>query len=259
VKLEAVITCVDYADFLSVTLPVNKSLFDRLVIVTTPKDKVTQRLCEYWYVECVVTDAFNTDAGEFCKGRAINAGLERLDLDGWALHLDADIALPPETRRVLDMLDLDPAMVYGIDRHNIVGASKWAEQVMFPRLQHEAGSYIHTEAYPVATRFMSPPDGGYLPIGFFQLWNAPGSDVLRYPEQHADAGRTDMLFAAQWPRPRRGLIPELIAYHLESERAAQGANWSGRVTRPFTVGPPPKRSVRSTVKRLLRGKRPYSP
>jgi uncharacterized protein YukE len=42
-----------------------------------------------------------------------------------------------------------------------------------------------------------------------------------------------MLFAMQWTRDRRHLIPEIIATHLESERAAMGANWNGRTTRAF--------------------------
>jgi hypothetical protein len=46
-----------------------------------------------------------------------------------------------------------------------------------------------------------------------------------------------MLFAVQWARQHRQLLPELFAVHLESERVAMGANWKGRTTRPF--GPVP--------------------
>jgi len=78
-KIEAVITCVDYADFLAETLPHNRTLFDKLVVVTAPEDKATQRICEYWHVACLPTDSFRSRWGEFNKGAAINEGLAQLD------------------------------------------------------------------------------------------------------------------------------------------------------------------------------------
>ena len=75
---------------------------------------------------------------------------------------------------------------------------------------------------------------GYVPIGFFQLWNPICSGINHYPQEHGDAGRSDMLFAMQWPRNKRGFIPEIITIHLESEKlVSMGKNWKGRQTRPF--------------------------
>ena len=74
---------------------------------------------------------------------------------------------------------------------------------------------------------------GYVPIGFFQMWNPSKSGISVYPHQHTDAGRGDMLFAKQWPRSKRALLPEIIGYHLESEPSDMGANWGGRKTAPF--------------------------
>lgn len=233
-KLEAVTVCVNYADFLAETLPLNKPLFDRIVVVTTPEDKATQRVCEYWHVECVQTRAFGIEHGRFQKAAGINVGLRALSQDGWVVHLDADVVLPPLTRRIIENADLDKRQLYGADRHNIVGYKAWRKHVRRPQLQQEAGIYVHADRYRVATRFAPMDRGGYIPIGFFQLWNPRGSGVRTYPDgPKANAGSSDMLFAAQWPRSRRALIPEVIPYHLESERARQGANWSGRKTRPF--------------------------
>ena len=78
-KIEAVITCSNYSDFLAHTLPLNRSLFDRLVVVTSPEDRETQRVCEYWHVECLKTDRMETHWGRFKKGRGINDGLAKLD------------------------------------------------------------------------------------------------------------------------------------------------------------------------------------
>jgi hypothetical protein len=89
-------------------------------------------------------------------------------------------------------------------------------------------------AFPIGTRLMQAHFGGYVNIGFFQLWNPQESGIREYPIGHTDAGRTDTLFAAHWPRGLRGFIPEVICYHLESVDASKAANWSGRTTAPFT-------------------------
>jgi hypothetical protein len=156
----------------------------------------------------------------------------------WVVHIDADIALPPHTRKVLESLKLDPTMIYGIDRHNIVGAALWREHLRKPKIQHEANAYLHTESYPVATRFVTTGYEGYVPIGFFQLWNPKGSKVYTYASVGSGADRSDSNFAIQWPRAKRGFLPEIIGYHLESEKAPQGANWWGRTTIPFNTKPP---------------------
>jgi hypothetical protein len=59
-KLEAVIVCDQYSDFLRCTLPHNKTLFDRIVVVTSPEDRATQKICEFYHVECVKTDALQS-------------------------------------------------------------------------------------------------------------------------------------------------------------------------------------------------------
>ena len=52
-RIEAVIISVNYADYLRHSIPFNKSLFDRMVIVTTEKDKETQNICSYNDVEFI--------------------------------------------------------------------------------------------------------------------------------------------------------------------------------------------------------------
>lgn len=231
---ECVIVCDRYDDFLAKTLPANKHLFDRVVVVTSPEDKKTQRVCEWNHVECVRTDALESRWGRFCKGAGINAGLEKLNNLGWVVHMDADILLPPQTKLILANADLCPRDLYGIDRFIVKGYEAFAKFQDSPRLQHECDAYIHADAFPLGTRVMSKEAGGYIPIGFFQLWSPSGSGVTRYPEQHTDAGRGDMLFAKQWPRRRRQFIPELIGYHLESIDSQMEANWRGRTTARFT-------------------------
>lgn len=239
-KIECVVVCHDYSDFLRVTLPNNKHMFDRLVVVTSPEDKDTQKLCEFYHVECVATEKLRTREGKFCKGAGINEGLKRLDKDGWVLHLDGDILLPPQTRRLLERACLDRHMLYGIDRFNVRGWAAWQNFVKAPKLQHECDSYVHlnNSGFPIGTRVMQNHMGGYVPIGFFQLWSPNGSGVFCYPEGHADAGREDLLFANKWARCERSFIPEIIGYHLETEDAGYGTNWGGRKTKQFEAPKP---------------------
>jgi Glycosyl transferase family 2 len=234
-KCEAVVVCENYADFLRHTLPENKHLFDRIVVVTSHLDKNTQRVCEFYHVECVQTDASQSHVGKFCKGAAINKGLERLNKDGWVVHLDADIWLPPQTKRMLENANLDRTCVYGIDRYNVSGPRVWEDFLAMPRLQHECDAWIHMNTFPLGTRVASFGNNGYVPIGFFQMFSPKDSGIERYPEGHTNAGREDMLFSLKWPRAKRHLIPEIIGYHLESGDAKMSSNWKGRTTAPFVL------------------------
>jgi hypothetical protein len=234
-KLECVTVCVGYSDFLALTLPLNKFHFDRIVIVTSPQDTATKRICEFYHVECVVVGGLKPARGEFLKGVAINEGIKRLSLDGWLVHMDADIGLPPETRGILERADLDPGSIYGIDRFDVIGRRAWESFKDLPILQQEAQTFVHLNAFPVATRFMQSWAGGYVPIGFFQLWCPSVSGIKDYPDQHRDAGRGDTLQSQRWQRRYRGFIPELVGYHLESDDSVMGANWTGRKTKAFTI------------------------
>jgi hypothetical protein len=235
-KLEAVIVCVEYGDFLATTLPANKHQFDRLIVVTSPEDKETQRVCRYYGVPHLQTDVLRTRWGEMHKAKGINKGLEQLDLDDWVLHLDADIVLPPTCRQLIERADLDKTCLYGCDRYQVPSWEAWQLHQAMPPLQQD-NYHVHLDTFPIAPRFSGSRMGGYAPPGYFQLWNAKASGVTRYPEDHDDASRTDVLFTAQWWRNKRHLLPEFVVYHLESEQCPPGTNWEGRVSRRW--GPIP--------------------
>jgi hypothetical protein len=239
--IEAVVVCVDYSDFLAWTLPANRSQFNRMVVVTTPDDTATQAVCERYEVECVKTDAFHANGDVFAKGRGINAGLERLSLRGWVLHMDADIYLPPKTRGILDRLPLDPQKLYGCDRLMCPDAQAFARYLDAPPPIQSDWVFVRAEAFPVGVRIAQYMErgGGYVPIGYWQLWNPSGSGVSRYPETHGTAARTDFQHGTSWPRERRELLAEIIVIHLESA-PGMALNWEGRRTPPFQLGATPE-------------------
>lgn len=237
VKIEAITTCVDHADFLAHTLPLNKSHFDKLIVVTAPEDKGTIKVCDYHGVRYHATDAFRTRWQEFRKGAGINEGLALLDKDSWIVHLDADIILPAHFRQAVASAALDTSMIYGCDRVECQSYEAWQKFIGKPEPAIQGnGVFIHTTHSPFrfGTRVQFPDAGGWIPIGFFQMWHAD-SGRLVYPEGHTDAGREDSLFPKQWPRSKRGFLPEVIAYHLESEQAPMAVNWAGRKTKPFQI------------------------
>lgn len=236
--IEAVCVCVGYEDFLRQTLPFNRAHFDKLIIVTSPDDTATQNLCEYWHIECVVTDKFYENGDVFNKGKGINEGLKRLSKKGWIVHLDADIYLPPRTREILELLQLDAESIFGIDRANCVGFSNWQGYFKEPEKIHGNDGLLRLTQFPIGSRLLNLDRDGYVPIGYFQLWNPSASGIFEYPACHSAADRTDTLFAYNWTREKRSFIPELISFHLESEAAAMGANWRGRKTCPFEPSPP---------------------
>jgi hypothetical protein len=247
VLVEGLTTCVGYGDFLAATLPLNRHVFDHLLVVTTQEDVETQRVCEYYDVECLLTGGFHASGEPFNKGKGINAGLSLLTQTGRVVHFDADIVLPPKARQVLREAPLDPETLYGIDRVFCRSYDDWTRFLRLPALHHQLDVLIHAPPFRFASRIARSPYGGYLPIGFFQLWSPSATGPRWYAEDHDDAARTDVAFARQWPRERRALLPELIAIHLESESAEPGANWSGRTTAPF--GPEPLEQVAAELDR----------
>jgi hypothetical protein len=234
--IEAVTICVNYADFLSHTILWNKSLFNRYVVVTDRRDRRTRDLCEHHHVECVTTDAFYEHERAFCKSGGINAGLQRLSGEHWIAHFDADIVLPPRTRALIEKAELSPDTIYGIDRMMCPSFEAWMCYLAYPEVQHSCDAFIQAEAFPMGVRVAKMREDGWAPIGFFQIWHAGHTGIKKYPD-HGMADRSDLAFARQWPRGKRGLIPEIIGIHLASEiGGAMGMNWRGRESRCF--GPP---------------------
>src|SRR4051794_32234258 len=125
-KIEAVVTCIGYDDFLQASLPRKLQHVDHLTVVTAPEEKATQALCRRMGVRCLATNVFFRDGGAFNKARGINYGLANQRCDEWLLHLDADVVLPPMTRKMLMNADLQPDCIYGIDRVNCPSFAEWA-------------------------------------------------------------------------------------------------------------------------------------
>lgn len=238
--INAVIVSVNYGDFLAETLDANLPQLDSVTVVTDHDDKNTQAVCKRRDVRCVKTDVMYRDQTRpaFNKARAINHGLAHMGSSDWVLHLDADIALPPNWRRSTIAAALDQSCVFGWDRVNVRGGDGWDRLRASGYRQDEWSCFVHfPPGHEVGSRIRHGDYAGWMPIGFAQLWHPKGSDVYRYPvKPDSDMEHTDVLHAAQWPRHKRVLLGESILYHLVSpdvDKHKMGANWQGRKTAPF--------------------------
>ena len=244
-SIDAVTTCVGYADFLRAVAPHNIVHFDKWVVVTSPEDRETQHVCREFRINCLVSQDVTRD-GVFSKGRMIERALQQLSANTWVVHIDADVVLPGRFRDSLQRAHLKPESIYGCDRILVKGWDRWQKLLTSGWLRHPFNDHPHAvslpDGCPLMARWVGPD--GYVPIGFFQMWNRSGggeewggSRTKPYPISHGTACRTDVQHGLQWDRRHRELIPELFVCHLESDgKHDRGANWHGRKTPRF--GPP---------------------
>lgn len=239
-RLEAVIVCLNYHDFLLETLPLNLPYFDDVIVVTGHADERTKNVCRKYSVDYVVTSAFHEHGDTFNKARAINIGLSSLSKKEWLIHLDADIVVPHGFRRMLDKALLNPKNIYGADRINVYGYDAWMK--LKPRLipHYDAHWFVdagkcHEKEPMEGCKFgarVIHKEHGYIPIGFFQLFHQ--SAGYSYNHKLGQAAGSDVMFPIQWPRENRILLPEVVVYHLDSElEHGIGTNWKGRKSKHF--------------------------
>lgn len=213
--IEAIVVCVDYADYLAETLPRLASLVDRVVVVTSEADRNTPAVvARHSNARCVATNVFYRNGAHFNKGAGINAGLAHLERTGWVLHLDADIAVIEAIH-----LDLERHCIWTAPRKRVVGAAEWSRVLGGDRdcFANIKNVFLH---------------GDLVPSGYFQLWHWPTCRYW-YPENCSDASRSDMAFSAKWKPADRRYVPNLNVYHLETPDLSYKANWRGRRTMPF--------------------------
>ena len=226
-RLEAVTACVGFDDLLDETLRLNHPHLDTMIVVTTHDDQATQRVAAKHGAICVQTDLFRKNGRNFNKGAALNAGLARFQYHGWRLHLDSDIALPDNFRRLLfNHTHLDPQCIYGADRVDVIGRAALRRRAA--ARQHGGGLFVKPPG-PVSSRYVDKLRG-YVPIGFFQLWHAIAQKP--YPWSLGTAGHDDVLFAEQWAGGHRRLLPSVICQHLCARPPRLGENWDGRRGQP---------------------------
>lgn len=102
-KIECVIVCKNYGDYLELTLAENHKYFDNIIVVTDSEDTKTQEVCKkYSNVNCWYFTEWNKKGAAFNKGGALNLGFSKLKYNDWVVVMDSDILICQDFKVKLD-------------------------------------------------------------------------------------------------------------------------------------------------------------
>jgi len=160
-KVEALTVCVGRSSFLRETLAINKDKVDNFVVVTTPTDYETQRVCKEQGAQIVETDVFYQYGAPFDKGRAINKGLQELKYNDWVVLTDCDIVFMPPHKKMFQDNSLDKECMYGCPRIVLETKKDFKDFLIKAAL---GGSGIDINS-------LIKQDIVEIGVGFFQLFN----------------------------------------------------------------------------------------
>jgi hypothetical protein len=223
VTLVVIITCVNYADFLRLTLPAAKRAFGSVTVLTSPQDLQTRFVCESIGAKPYLTDVWQEYGATFNKSAAISECLQVVtqnDDDCWVLLMDADVLLPDGVR--IDLPALDRSTLYSVPRRLCENESDW--------ISFRAGR-MPWGAFPLD---IPPVIGGKVwggvptanpagLMGYFQLWHLSCLGGIRIMPLSRNAASYDISFALRFADNKRVLLPFEVL-HLGPIRV----NWDGR-------------------------------
>ena len=215
-RLDIVMTCVNYNDFLIVSLTENIKIINpkSITVVTDLNDILTKQICDIFGVNCVQTDRFYENGAVFNKGKGLNEGIKSISDPDWIIMTDADIVFPPNFISILNNKFVDTNKLYSTSRYL-------------------CRNYTTLEKYRNNEITLSEMDGVHHcpPVGYFQMFNYNHPNLtdknLIYPEVSNDASWSDMLFADKFPQKECILTFKLIHLGEDSQ------NWKGRKTKRF--------------------------
>lgn len=233
-QIAIAITCVNYADFLRLTLPHTVPQFQQITVITSPDDLETKHIAGEAGAECYLTSAWKRNGVPFNKASALNEWLDSIDVrnpDQWILTLDADILLPPNLRTFFDKLD--PRGLYSMPRRMCETQSKWNDFVA----GHRKWETFTINIPPVINGLVwggRPTNNPAALSGYFQLWNPLFSSGLkRFPEMPTAKGY-DVDFALSFPAAMRRFLFPADVLHLGPSKV----NWAGRCSEAWTNANP---------------------
>lgn len=200
--LRGITISVEYDDILELTLSYNRHHFEEFLVVTSPEDAGTMKLCDRLGVTYFVTDAFYRDGALFNKWLALEEGLTHFGRHGWMAILDADIFWPTFVEHVYEVGNIYTPARYLLDdvQHTLLRESEWAR---LPLLKENGCP------------------------GWTQIFHATDPVLQQLPwfEAHwTHCGNGDTFFSERWPL-EKNIRTAWRCLHL----GPTWTNWCGRV------------------------------
>jgi hypothetical protein len=209
---------------LKITLPLNRSIFNSVTVVTTSKDEETKKICRENNTTVLEYDCCFCEYDKlkvknkhkmFNLSKMINQGLMYIYENypnQWVLYLNSDIILDSKLKNF--NVNLDKNFIYGCRR------CLCPTNEEFLKLNNNIDFNVLNKIFP-------DQDGdAAVGVGFFQLFNK----VVFYDQQtlnalgNYDASYTDLLFAKKFKSIAK--INDYYVLHLGMPHI----NWSGRVS-----------------------------
>lgn len=178
----AVIASTNHDDFLDITIPANKDLYKRYIVITSPEDIKTQEVCQKYKTECYTSTGFTHNNSKFNRGRVYNEVIDLLwadQSDYWVNFLDSDIIVPAEAKKFFDISDLlDKSLFFGARRYDCT------TKELFDLYKNDWTNL------PLLRGF------GY---GFFQMFNIKSEIIVKHPyPEYASSSEGDWVFRNFW-------------------------------------------------------------
>lgn len=203
-EIVPIVTSVNMDDYLSVTISINRPLFDKFFILTSPEDAKTRDICVKHGAEPILYGQFfgRSDCA-FGKSGAMRHAQNIIHgeyPEKWVLFLDTDVLLP-EQMATLDVSSFNERWLYGMERFSV----------------HSFDEYKNKKRHACKDNF----------AGYFQLYKR--KDILYDPDGHAGK---DWVFRDKFPR--RFLIPDMHMIHIGRRQI----HWDGRHGKRLVWGEP---------------------
>lgn len=207
-NIRSIVVCVNFDDYLAITLPLNLRVLNSVCVVTAVKDRRTQELTRKLGCNLHITDAFYRNGAKFNKGLAIEEAFSVIGGEGWICVWDVDIVMP----KSIEIPDLDETCLYVPRRRDL------------PSPNHDLNE-TNWQQLPCPTQ-----EDGF--DGYFQLFHAPPPFPRPwYGVDSPHAGRCDSDFSHKYPTSKKKRPPWDVLHLGESGPCVGvGKNWEGRVT-----------------------------
>lgn len=240
--LTAFIVCVDYHDYLALTLPYNRHHFRNVVVITTEQDKQTQNIGDKTFSDVYCTDAFYRNGANFNKFAAMEEAFDAYGRSGWICIMDADVLWPKH----IDWEFQDPEKPQDVSRGTKCQMQMGNLYTPLRRMWEEVNPNLPQEPY--WSQFPLHPQQVEW-AGYSQIFHGSDPHLVSAPWHQTNwrhAGGADSFFQMKWPKENK-LRPPFTCLHL----GKAGMNWCGRATPMLDGTVPPEASERIAALRHM--------